>query len=700
MKGSLARLLSGIGLVLLGGSSVVSAQPPPGKTNFLLITLDTLRADRLGCYGYRRGSTPRLDQLAAEGARLAQAVSSAPLTLPSHATIFTGLFPMGHGVRDNGTFVLAAERTTLAEIFKSQGYETAAFVSSFVVDSRFGLSQGFDTYGDFDDVAGVGRRAMRGLSEVQREGGETADRALAWLSRPRAAAFFLWVHLYDPHSPFEPPEPYRSRFADRPYDGEVAYTDSVVGRILDRLGALGMDGRTLVMVVSDHGESLGEHGEEYHSWFIYDSVLLVPFLVRLPGRIPPGQVIPEQVRLVDLAPTALDLLGLAQLSEGMHGVSLAAWLTGRPAARPALPAYAESLVARLQFGWGELKAIRSRGFKYIEAPRPELYDLEKDPGESRNLMLEKKSLARELREELLNLDERFRTSGAAAESLGVEIDAETARRLQSLGYLAAPQGASDPAQARIDPKDRIADYRLLSTDLSRAMEALDRNEPDRALALLKPLAQRVPGHSLVHHRIGQAHLQKREFQRAVEELEVVLRLTPRFSQARADLAEAYVLTGQPARGVRLLEEGLSQQPKNPVFLFTLGFAHHAQKDFRAALDAYRKARELESSHPQLLSNLAALYLQTGDGGSAAARLEELVEVDPDTALNWNNLGLARVQAGRLAAAGAAFQKAVELAPRNPALRKNLALWYQKMGRVADAERELLKAKELEAKPPR
>jgi Flp pilus assembly protein TadD len=410
-------------------------------------------------------------------------------------------------------------------------------------------------------------------------------------------------------------------------------------------------------------------------------------------------VIGEQVRLADVAPTALGLLGVRHEAQpAMQGTSLASWLTGQ-GTRSELPAYAESLVPRLQFGWAELKAIRARGFKYVEAPRPELYDLKTDPGETRNLMLNAKSMARELRAELQELEKRFRVA-EEPEPRGETIDEETARKLQSLGYVASARAASDPQLARIDPKDRIAVYRRFNEDLSRATEALDADRPDEAIRLLKPLAQEAPGNSRIHNQLGQAYLEKRDYRRAIGEFEVVLGIAPQFWQARADLAKTLVLVGEPGRAVKLLEEGLADQPRNAVLLFNLGFAHHRQEKFAAALEAYRKARKVEKNYPQLLSNISMLYLQTGQAGAAVARLEELVREEPTNSLAWNNLGLARVQAGRLDEAGLAFKTAVDLAHENVVFGKNLALWYQRVGKTDEAEAELRRLKALEGKSPR
>lgn len=661
-------------LVLLTGlaSGCRKEATPKAPANVLLVTLDTLRADRLGCYGYALAETPHLDRLAAEGARFDQALSQVPLTLPSHSTILTGLFPMGHGVRDNGTYRLSGEEVTVAEILKERGYDTAAFVSSFVVDSRFGLAQGFDTYFDFDDEPGASREAMRGLSGVQRVGGETASRAIEWLRHERSKPFFVWVHLYDPHSPYEAPEPYGSRFADRPYDGEVAYTDSIVGRLLE---AIPVDD-TLVVVAGDHGESLGEHGEEYHSWFIYDATLRVPLIVRFPGVVRKETVIEDQVRLADIAPSVLDLLGVPdEGSPAMQGKSFASWFSGGE--RDPRPAYAESLVANLQFGWGKLRAIRERGFKYIKAPRPELYDLGRDPGETRNLVEERPEIARDLDGRLSRMEDDLERAGASGASQAV--DAETLRKLQSLGYVASSApAAGNEDLAAVDPKDRIEVYKDFSTGLSDAMDALDGGDPDEAIRLLEPLARSVPSHHLVHYHLGQAFFRKQSYERAAAELELALSLAPKFSQARSDLAEIYVRTGSADRAVALLNEGLSEQPENALFRFVLGFAYHRERRFDEALDAYRRARELEKTYPPLLSNMAALYLQTGRPDLGVDRLRELVTVDPSNALAWNNLGLALVQSGRLEEAGEPFQKASELDPENRRFQDNFELWKRKM----------------------
>jgi arylsulfatase A-like enzyme/Flp pilus assembly protein TadD len=663
--------------------------------------LDTLRADRLGCYGYSQAETPNLDRLASEGTRFEEAISPVPSTLPSHATILTGLFPQGHGVRDNGTFLLSEENVTLTELLQDAGYETAAFVSSFVIDSRFGLAQGFETYFDFDEDATASRRGMRDLSHVQRVGGETAERALKWLSRPRENPFFLWVHLYDPHAPFEAPEPYRSRFAERPYDGEIAYTDAVVGEILDRLEALGAAENTLVMVVGDHGESLGEHGEAYHSWFIYDATLKVPFLVRLPGVLPQGTVIEEQVRLADLAPTALDLLGIPEERwQDMQGTSLASWLT--EGKREHLPAYSESLVAHLQFGWGELKAIRERGFKYIEAPRPELYDLGVDPGETRNLVAEKENVARQLKSRLDKLEQELRRQDGEPEP--VNIDAEAMRKLQSLGYVAAPQQTGSSSDlAAVDPKDHIEDYR----ELIAAMEVIDSLEPEKAVAILAPLARKLPTHRLVHYRLGQAYLNKGDHRLAIGELELALALAPK---AREDSGEPYIASnhyflgvshkraGDLEEAIRYFEEAIGMSDHalshwqlgelmlergrkaegldhlrraraasdDAEDLQTVGVSLAQHGELEDAVEAFTEASRLDLSSSSLEADWCAALLQLGLVQDSLSHCEKAVRFDDSSARAHLHLGIALEMADRVADARRHYERAVELDPQSRA----------------------------------
>ena len=355
------------------GALACRSRPP--VTSVLLVSIDTLRADHLGSYGHRAAQTPRLDALAARGARFERAVTVAPLTLPAHASLLTGTFPAFHGVRDNGGFYLGADQLTLGEMLKGRGYRTGGFVGAFVLDGRWGTSQGFDRYFDDFDLA---KYEGRGMDAVQRRGDEVVDKASLWLAEDRERPFFAWVHLYDPHGPYAAPEPYASRFPATPtgaYDAEIAWTDSLVGRLLDGLAADGRLDHTVVVVVGDHGESLGEHKEQLHGFFVYDATVRIPLIVAGPGI--PARTVRDPVRIVDVMPTVLEALGTPPPA-AVQGESLLPLARGET--RPTRTTLAETFYPRYHYGWSELRAVSDGRHTLIAAPRPELYDTETDPG--------------------------------------------------------------------------------------------------------------------------------------------------------------------------------------------------------------------------------------------------------------------------------------------------------------------------------
>jgi len=404
----------------------MEAEVPAG--NLLVITLDTVRADHIGAYLYRLARTPHLDRLAHEGVMFEQAVTAAPLTLPSHCSLFTGRFPVHHGVHDNGGPPLGPLQPTLASILRARGYRTGAFVASDIVNATRGLSRGFQTYvGDFPVPSG----AIPQSRDLRRPANEVVDAALRWLSGPSPSPFFAWIHFYDAHAPYEPPEPYRSQYAGRPYDGAIAFVDSQIGRLLAFLDTRGFLDRTLVVVMGDHGEGLGEHGEWTHALFAYDSVLRVPLIIRVPRARSGGRRIAGVVRSVDVMPTVLDLLGVPAPA-AIDGVSLAGVVSGT-SSEPGLDAFAENMYPRLHFHRSEIRVVRSGRFKLIEGSRPELYDIAADPHELNNLHGNRPGL--EARLELRLLAFAASTHEAApVPGLGPP-DPDRRARLAALGYI-------------------------------------------------------------------------------------------------------------------------------------------------------------------------------------------------------------------------------------------------------------------------
>ena len=497
------RNLSVLLVFALAAWTLAHAQAAP--PNVLLITLDTVRADRIGAYGYVKASTPVLDRLAREGVRFSDATTQAPLTAPAHAALLTGLYPARIGVRDNATTPVPDTATTAAEAFKAKGYRTGGFVGAFMLTAPYGFAQGFDTFdADFPGFSDDQKL------QVQRRGDAVVDRALQWLEGAAAQPFFGWVHLYDAHTPYEAPAPFGARFRTSPYDGEIAYVDACVGRLIAALERTGRLDRTIVAVVADHGESLGEHGEQEHGMFLYEGALRIPWIMRLPGRAHAGLTITEQVRAIDVLPTLAALAGVAL--PRADGENLSAVIEGRPRRDPP-PSYAETYYPKWHYGWSELTSIRVENRKYIDAPRQELYDLRADAAEQRNLIDARRTLAAGLSAELTKIAAGL---GAAAATETPQPDAETLARLRSLGYvgMAAP---SRPGARGPDPKDMIAGAEAFRSGISRAMDALARNEPAAAIAQLKQLLTVNDRSYELHLFLGDAYVATRQFEQALGE---------------------------------------------------------------------------------------------------------------------------------------------------------------------------------------
>ncbi|HEY1909457.1 MAG TPA: sulfatase, partial [Vicinamibacterales bacterium] len=445
-------------------------QPPPAVapiasgamrgSNVLLVTIDTLRADYVGAYGSTRGLTPTLDEFAAAGLRFEHTYAHVPLTLPSHASLLTASYPTRNGVHDNGTFHLGPSTPTVAEALKRAGYRTAAFVGAFVLDARFGLGRGFDVYDDRvlgrgGDVEFVRRSAEQVLAPAAewitsggpKLGDRGADHSLASSPSSSPSPWFAWVHLYDPHEPYEAPEPYRSRYAAAPYQGAVAYADAALGQFMNSLRRANALDNTLVVIAADHGESLGEHGERTHGLFAYDATLRVPLVIWGPRRLSAG-TFTDTMRLVDVVPTLLDLLGVAPLV-GADGRSIRPFATGeQPFDRQA--SYFEALNANLTRGWAPLTGVVRDRFKVIDLPIPELYDLGADPGEQHNVYAQQQPRARELE---ASLDRVVKGAVPASAS---PIDADAEARLRSLGYVvASPASPRKTYGAADDPKTLV-----------------------------------------------------------------------------------------------------------------------------------------------------------------------------------------------------------------------------------------------------
>ena len=653
--------------------------------NLVLVTIDTLRADRLGAYGSGNVATPHLDAMAREGALFPEAAVSVPLTRPSHASILTGLDPAEHGLRDNVSPSLDAAIPTLATVLKGAGFETAGFVSAVVLSSQSGLNHGFDHYSDRFEL---GSDDARFLNSIQKRGDGPTAEAIAWLEARRGGRFFAWLHLYDPHDPYEPPEPYARQYADRPYDGEVAYCDDLVGRLLAALDRLGRREDTLVVVTSDHGEGLGEHGENVHGYFVYQSTLRVPLLFRGPG-IRPGVRPNVTARSVDIFPTVLDLLAIpAGSAMPLAGRSLQPVLQGN--SLPEQPSYAESLLPLLHYGWSDLRSIREGRWKYIQAPRAELYDLASDPGERENRAAAEPARAEALRKALaqhLAAEKGTLSAGSAG------VPPDLLEKLGALGYLGAgapPEGGATGA----DPKDKIDEYKVLNRLVREGLVALREKQYARSVERFQELLRRGVASFEVHYYLARGLTGLGRPREAVPHFEKALERLPGFSAGWLALAEARLGLGDRGGAIAALAKGALASPKDPRLPEREAQLLRASGRLPESRRAYERAVALAPKDALLKVQLAELLRDQGDLEGAARLLREAVGLDPAPASYWNSLGMVEGAAGRMAEAEKAFREAVTRDGADPQYVYNLGLALVRQGKNEEAAAQFRRSLEL------
>jgi arylsulfatase A-like enzyme/tetratricopeptide (TPR) repeat protein len=632
----------------------------------LLITIDTLRADALRCYGHPTAETPWIDRLASGGVRFERAHAQNVVTLPSHANILSGRYPLDHGVRDNAGFRFPAGTETLATILKGKGYRTGAFVSAFPLDSRFGLNRGFDVY---DDHLGD-TEVSPAFHMEERRGPLTVAAAKRWLGTAGEQPFFAWIHLYEPHAPYEPPEPWASRFREDPYHGEVSAADAALEPLLAPILRAGAEGRTLVVLTADHGESLGQHGETTHGTFAYEPTLRVPLILYAPRLFAP-RVAKDPVRHVDILPTILDALALP-LPGDLPGRSLLDLVAGRPAA--AQSSYFEALSAVATRGWAPLYGVIQGGMKYIDLPIPELYDLAADPEEAHNLAGSQPPTLERMRAHLAQL---------RAQDRGLEPEAETAEvreRLRSLGYAAASAPGKGKRYTEDDDPKRLISLSAALDELIRLYRA---GELPRARALGEDIVRRRPMPIALLH-LAFLERESGDLRAAVETAGRALATSPRSSDAAALLGAYLNESGRPRETVeRLTPFAAVPQPDVDV-LFALGAAQAQVGRGAEALATFERARALNPSSAMALVNIGTVHLMARDYPKARAAFEGALALEPSLSRAYNSLGVVEVEAGRAEQAITLWKKAVELNPREFDTLFNLGDLLVREGRASEA----------------
>jgi choline-sulfatase len=673
----------------VGLSSRSAGQP----LNLLLVTLDTTRADHIGAYGYAFAKTSHLDRLAAEGVRFDRAVAPAPITLPSHASLFTARYPFAHGVRNNGNFYLSDNVPTLTTALHDRGYRTAAFVSSFILDRRYGLARGFDEY---DDRLDSGKRAIVNF-QVERRGDVTALKANEWLDayareaagRPVFLPFFLWLHLYDPHEPYRPPHPFRDMFADRPYDGEIAFDDSVVAAVMDRLDRLGLLASTVIAVVGDHGESLGDHGEQTHSMFVYESALRVPMILWRPGRLPAGTVVKPLVRAIDLAPTLLDLVGAAALP-GAEGRSLLPLINGRDA--PPGSAYAETYLPLFYMNWSPLRSLQDERWKYIDAPAPELYDLDRDPHEAENLADRERPRAAALKRAL----DEVAGSGQGSMTVG-RLDREALEKLAALGYVAAGGGDAQPARldGRADPKSMIAVFNRLRS----ANAALRDGRFGEAIAVARAVLAEDPQNAFATIIVAGAQMNQGRYRDAIAGYRAYLNLVPTSAYAHHWIAICELRLGNQDRALAEEDAALAIDPHYADARVLKGGVHASRGQYDAAVRELTQAVDTDPAKAALRLDLAKVLVDAKRLDEADAQYRRALELDPTSADAHTGYGVLLATRGARDAASRELQRALELDPQHDEARFDLGKLLEEQGKAADARAQYEIVSASETAPP-
>ncbi len=650
-----ARVVSALLLSLVVLVSGVMAQKPASRPasrpNVLLVTIDTLRPDYLHCYGYAQIETPSIDLLAAGGIRFEQAYTPVPITLPSHTVILTGTYPMMSGMHDFSGNNLNPAQATLASVLRARGYDTGAVIAAAVLDRRFGLNRGFDFYYDHFNF---GRLSEANLDYMERPANEVIDEALKWLAKPRKGPFFLWVHLYDPHHPYNPPPPFNRLYKENLYAGEIAFADAQLGRLLGYLKQHATYDHTVVVLSGDHGEGLGEHGEKTHGFFTYNSTLHVPLIIKPSVNIKfTNPLIKRGVSLVDLMPTVLGLLDVP-IPPKVQGRNLAMMVLHGDGMEPS-PLYSETYLPRIHFNWSELRGLSARNYHFIDAPKPELYDISTDPGELHNLYADKNAVSSEMRSQLSATVRHYTVDHEMAQKS--TLDPQLADRLRALGYTAFAAGEDSPVSDRQlpDPKDRIQVYETVTEAIDDSQHGRYQDSIEKLKTTLTTEHDSVP----IHYLLGLNYYRTKDFASSVAEFKRALELSPNYMLAVFNLGLANAALGNDAEATKYLKRTLELDPTNFGAAFDLGVTYLHQDMIPDSTEAFRRS----------------------------------VTINPDFAPGYKALGEMLVYEGKVDEGLKELRTAVRLDPQDPRNHEALAKGLEAKGLHMEAAEEMRKAQE-------
>ena len=686
--------------------------------NVLLISIDTCRADYLSCYGYELPTTPNIDAMAAEGILFENVIAPIPETLPSHSSMLTGTIPPYHGVHANiGGYLADESNITLPEILKDAGFATGAVVSAFAMDSQLGISQGFDDYHDLFE------KPAQGVRRPQREGGKTTDVALDWLEKNKDKRFFFFLHYFDPHAEYEPPEPFASRFAPNLYAGEIAYTDHCIGRVLGRLKELGLYDSTLIIITADHGEMLGEHGESTHSYLIYQGAIRVPLIFKLPGQNKAVRI-KSIAGLIDIVPSVCRLLGI-ETPKNVQGINLFASSTGANTSEQARHIYCESLMPT-KYKANSLLAVVNNRYKYIQTTRPELYDLVEDPGEANNLVEEQPKRVRIMQDKLAQMLEQ--SVRKASPDSKANMAPEASAQLEALGYVGGTVTEDFSFdQAKDDPKD-LLEYHVINSHcranttaekhdkvkiLAEQMiqlqpnlpfgyeqlgsAALIQNDYSKAIVYFQKaieLAPDSPDSEDAYYKQGLAHEGKGEPDRAIDDYSNAIKLNPRLVEAYNNRGIIYSSKGELDRAIGDYNQAIKLRPQFADGYNNRGNAYFSKGDYERAIDDFGKAIELDPAFTHIYSYRGNVYLAKGDYDQAIRDYNKTIELDPENAGGYYNRARAYQGKGDYERAIDDYNKTIKLNPRSFQAYHNRGRIYSDKGEYKHAIRDFSKVVEL------
>lgn len=652
--------------------------------NVILITLDTTRADHLGCYAGKHVQTPNLDELAEAGTVFERCISQVPLTLPAHTTILSGTYPAYHQVRDNGGFVVPEELELLSETLHKRGFATSAFISAYVLHAKWGLNRGWDHYADsfhFSKLKSIS------LSNVQKLAGEVLPEAQAWLEKNGQQRFFSWIHLYDPHLPYTPPEPFASSYRNNPYQGEVAYMDAELGKFFSFLKANGLWDNTLIVVTGDHGEMLGEHGEDSHGFFVYESAVHVPLIIRSPWRLP-AQRVATTVEHVDIVPTLLEALGIP-VGKTPQGNSLLG-LTFGDRSTGSGQALSETWYPRLHYGWSELTAFYSDGYKFIEAPQTELYDLAQGGmAEDDNLWLKKSAVAKKLQRTLQDFLTRI-SNNALSSTNQNSLSRQDREKLAALGYLSTVVDTSKKSGLQ-DPKDKIQVF----NNLTRVRVLQEEGQIAKAIEFMGEILARDPDIAAGHMLLADLYYKEKRFPEALAAYRQVIRHKPNNNFAMVDLVNTLMAMKQYDQAEKEIQAFRALFPKDATFLRLLGQVAEQRQRQDEALDWFRQALTLDPKYSEVHLRMGEIYFQRQDLANAEKCLAKAQEFNPEL----SKVAFIRAQvadaSGDMELARKSYLRELEINEQNVGAAFNLAQVCKRLGRMDEALRYFRLTTELD-----